>query len=324
MARVWSETLDTALDEYLCESGLRRLVCEYARTWTTLLVNKAGQLVAATAAGSEWWFADDADLPGPAVLSWLRECSVTWCRGKCYRQNLRVLSGTVPLLPDPLAAAPWQWTMLQPVGTAFSPRLLVSDGETLFGVGAYTGVRMFCAEEGHWTRCGQLDRLTSEHLQQRGVAHALIGDDLYLVGGVSDTWSCEVSRARLRRGRGGGANALWVDALRKPRQRCSAIVREGLVYVAGGDNTIEWFDPATQTCTLLPERMKYDRDRPLLALGAEGTELYVIGGEGAAAPHNTIEAFHFGTRSWRVLEVTCPRPLIDCMAVHVQPVSNPE
>jgi hypothetical protein len=312
----------SVLAPFLCEAGLHRLICGYARPWTTLFVSRRGKLVlATTAAGTDWWCSTDApDNSFFDSLPDMRAPAAAWCRDKYYRMDGQILLGTADL-PDPVAvahASAWKWFTW--TDTTFAPVLLLTVGQSLYGLGpVWGGVRQFDQEEGCWVRSNRLTYEARVHLRCHG-GHAVIKDDVYLLGGSDDTWGRAVSRIGLFLPRIYPKQHLE-SVLHERRSHCSTIVRNGVIYIVGGaqNNTVEWYDPTTETSTLLAQRMTYERLGPSVALSDDGTELYVIGGVAGEFPFDrtpatTIEAYSFHSETWRLLTQTCP-PVVDCITV---------
>jgi hypothetical protein len=302
--------LTDCLTDYLAESWLIRLVWQYARAWTTLVLDMKGQGMLATTGGTEWW------RPPRVERSFNCGVSATWHDGAVF-----VLDGAELWQTRPLpAGSTWQ---LCGKDALACPRLLVSASTGLYtlttdcnGVLRYDKSR---SEDARcWWPCAGTGHLSTQRRLRHWTGHAVLDDHVFLVGGMGSFGSTSVSCVFLSPDdtlRLAMVETNWEDALQRTRSYCNAVACNvrGLVYVAGGraDNTVECFDPRTGTSTLLPP-MQYERWGPSIALGDSARELFVIGGAGSGT---SIEAFSFCQGTWRLLPVTCPY-VEDKLTVH--------
>jgi hypothetical protein len=315
--------VDESLSEWCTEVGLRRLVWDYAcpRKWSTIVFDARDEVVLATDGGKTWRAFQSHTMRSTGVTT------VAWHEGQFYRSRKKKLWTTA----DPVDGS---WTLLlnDTSNTHDDVSFLFSAASGLYAVRKDGFVDravlhlVGTVDTASWQPCGIVPCLRGRggYSVQLYTATAVIGDALYVLGGMSGTWDQTVSRIQLDRFGAADTDGFvthWDGVLCRRRVVCSAAVRAGIIYVGGGriDDTVEGFDPKTQTSTLLPP-MSRQRWGCSIAIGDGGDELYVIGGSSDArpAPYDTssIEAFTFATNTWRLLPMDCPY-IADCVTVNI-------
>jgi hypothetical protein len=322
------QTVDDVLREPFIEAGLRQLVWQYARSWSTVVFIPEESTVLATVGGREWLTHRDT-LPAIRV-GYRHGLSATWHDGRCYR----LMTDGLWVSVDPVTN-PWRWvTDDEELGVT----RLVSVPDGLFMLSARRGVRRFCPriklflQPQVWADVRLAERLSF------WVAHVVIEHHAYLIGSTASIYGQAVTRVCLSSSRTSGTSSSctscaregnvvgeavthWFDALCVSRSYCSAVVREGLIYVAGGycERTVECFDPFTQKSRSLPSQMCFPRWGPSMALGDGRNELYVLGGRGDTGgmeQTRTVETYSFRDQTWRLLPLTLTGPVEDCIVAH--------
>ena len=161
-----------------------------------------------------------------------------------------------------------------------------SDGRPVLEIDRFDGT--------HWSRLGTLP---GEGLN--AAAAAAIGDDIYLIGGFGTTTNQPLARVQ----RFNVRSRTWMDEapLPAPRGGHAAVVRDGMIHVIGGGNSVSTiddhsvFDPGKKQWV---EKARLPRRMGSPAAVVLGTRIVSIGGRSGPSDFGDVYVYDPAADAW--------------------------